>query len=171
MAKKDPNVPVEANAPVQTIDEAGYHEVSVGFNPYFSPSVGAKFKGTLVDVDATNIEFIRFTFISESDLECFTGPTDDQESVMVKSGEPFNVSAYSQVAFEEYGGMSIIVEFVEKVKTSTPGRSVWKMKLKVAEADYKILQERRMSEMRAKVANAKTLRAQLEKAKALPQNA
>lgn len=166
--KIDPNLPSSATASVQTIDDAGYHEVQTGFNPYFSPKAGAKFKGTLVDVDAKDPEFIRFTFVAETDLECFTGPNDDQESVIVKAGEAFNVSSYSQVAFEDYGGMSIIVEFTEKVKTATAGRSVWKMRLKVAEADYKILQERKMAEMRTKVAAAKQLRASAEKAKQLP---
>lgn len=160
----DKNVP-QKNAPVATIDETGYHKISTGFHPYFSPSVGASFKGTLVNVDDRQADFLRFEFISEHDVLCYTGPSDDQEEVLVKAGDPFNVSAYEQVRFEEYAGMSIIVKFKEKVKTSTPGRSVWKLELLVNEADYKLLMERRRIEMTAKVARARELRAQIEKAR------
>ena len=90
---KDPNVPQKNQAPVQSIDESGYHDVSVGFHPYFSPSAGSKFKGSLVGVDASNPEFVRFEFVADSDLVCYTGPADEQEEVIVKAGQPFNVSA------------------------------------------------------------------------------
>ena len=165
-AHVDPNLPGQSKA--QTIDETGYQSVSVGFHPYFSPSAGAKFKGTLIGVDAKNPEFIRFEFVADSDLECFTGPSEDQESVLVKAGEPFNVSAYSQVAFEDYAGLKhpIIVEFKEKVKTSTPGRSVWKMGLKLHDEDYQDVKARNALGMQAKVAAARQLRADAEKERA-----
>lgn len=163
----DPNVPKKNGGPMganPTIDETDYEEVQIGFAPYFSPSEGAKFKGRLVDADATNPEFIRFTFIAESPTECFRGPSDDQESVLVKQGEAFTVSAYAQIKFEEYGGMSMIVGFKEKVKTSTAGRSVWLMSLKLHKDDYKILQARKFESMSARVERAKELRANLESA-------
>jgi hypothetical protein len=164
----DPNVPRRNGEPAaasgSTIDDSDYQEVQVGFAPYFSPSEGAKFHGRLLDADATNPAFIRFTFEALTDLECFTGPADEQDSVLVRKGEVFTVSAFAQVRFEEYGGMKMIVEFKEKVKTSTVGRSVWLMGLKLHKDDYAIVQARRHESMAARVQRAQMLKGEVEAA-------
>jgi hypothetical protein len=171
MAKNDKHVapPVEdPNLPkVQTIDDAGYVDVAVGFAPYFSPSEGGKFKGRLIDVDDRDPDFIRYMFVAETEMECFSGPSDDAETVIVHPGEPFNVSGYAQVPFEQYGGMSMIVTFKKKIPTKTAGRKVWVLGLQLKQEDYEILQARRRDSMETRVARAKELRGQKEAALAL----
>jgi hypothetical protein len=162
---EDPNVPK-----VQTIDDAGYVDVNVGFAPYFSPTEGAQFKGRLLDVDDRDPEFIRYTFMAETEMECFTGPSDDAETVIVRPGEPFNVSGYAQIPFEQYGGMSMIVSFKDKVPTKTAGRKVWRMGLKLKQEDYEILQARRRESMETRVARAKSLRGEIEASRALAES-
>jgi len=160
----DPNVPTGEAATFDLGDDHdSFIEQNLGFLPYIQPEEGLKFRARLVNFDDRNPSFVRFTLVNtgKSAYPCYKGSKkrDMQELVMVKPGEEFSMSEYSQIPYDEIFGMDAILEFKEKVPTNHPdGREVWRLGLSVSAEDNKILSERRRLSVGARIAQARQLR-------------
>jgi hypothetical protein len=154
----------EAETPV--VDKfAGFVEEQVGFAPYFEPRPDTYFYGILNGVDMADPKFLRYTFTAAEDVECFTGPADDQVPVTVHEGETFTCSVYAQLRdrFDEYLallGEGVVVPvrvrvFGKSEKTTKAGFKYWEFGISVSAENKQMLlkyRSQRMNELKAAMA-------------------
>jgi hypothetical protein len=128
----DPWAAAMGNIPAELLASLTEEDTAAGstFPPYWSPDMGKAFVAAVVDVDARNPEFVRYTFLAAHDIVCHRGEVDAQEEVTVGPGERFSVSAYFSLPLDEYmnlGNIGIMV--TDKIKLKS-GNTMWTWKVK-----------------------------------------
>lgn len=135
-----------------------FHEEKLGIRPYWQPlaeknkdgNLGAFF-ARVVDFDDKDPEFHRWVFQANHATLCYSGPTDDQEEVIVKKGECFNVSGYAQLEnLRQYHGLDILLICTHKTKVKKG--NLYHFTVKMPKETYAILAERRAKALSASVA-------------------
>ena len=120
------NIPAELLAGLTEEDTAA----GSTFPPYWTPDMNRAFVASVVDVDARNPEFVRYTFIAAHEVVCHRGEVDNQEEVKVMAGERFSVSAYFSLPLDEYMGLGNIgIMVTDKIKLKS-GNTMWTWKVK-----------------------------------------
>jgi len=139
-----------------------WQERQVGFSPYWTPTVGDWCFGQVIARDDRNPDFVRYLFKAYKDMECRTGPNNDNaeegptgEEAPVKKGETFTMSVYHslsdefdfQLWLQKKAGIDIPirVDALKKVATKTEGRKVWKFRVRCS-PEHKALLDSKMSE-------------------------
>lgn len=146
MAKTQNTAPVQtanANAAADDMpDFSTWTDRQIGFAPYWTPVEGESMFGKIVAVDMRDPEFVRYQFIClQPELLCHRGPVEGGEEVMVKKGDTFSMSVYSQLAdemlFHLESGISPPTKITAKTKskTATVGRTVWNFRCQVSNED------------------------------------
>lgn len=145
-AKKTDEMVKKNGASVDALDIPNFDETTdwtseaVGFAPYWSPEEGAQFIGRVIHKEPAD-DFVRYVMQAGVDLKCFTGPADDAVECTVPKGGYFTISVYYslQGLFDLYleSGLKpwMKVTAGKKVKTKTPGRTVFQWDVKVPKAD------------------------------------
>ena len=123
----DPWADAMGQLPAELLAQLTEKDTAAGstFPPYWTPAEGKAFIGNVVDVDARNPEFVRYTFLAAHDVVCHRGEVDDQEEIKVGPGERFSVSAYFSLPLDEYmglGNVAILVTGKTKLKN---GNTMW----------------------------------------------
>ena len=125
-------------AAAPAIDTSDWQKEKVGFDPYWTPDTGKTLIATLIGRDDRAKDFVRYQFMSATDLECQRGPGDAEkeghEKVTVKAGDTFNVSVYHAleepfdrfIAFAEDTGKAVTIKLTcTGEKPTTAGKTVW----------------------------------------------
>ncbi len=160
MAKKnkavdDETLHADANgAPVEfadeSFDEAGFEEEQIGFPPYWTPVEGRKLRVKVIALDARDPEFVRWTVQATHNVACQSGPSDEAEPRLVKSGEFFSMSMYAGLPLQRYVGEEIIISCKEE-RDIGGGKSFWVWSLRCTpEAHARV--NARLDEQRALMA-------------------
>lgn len=123
-----------------------WEEETTGFPPYWNPGEGKSFRAQILLVDSRDPAFVRFVCVNKgkSALLCARGPADDAEPVEVPVGGQFTISHYDGLPLAFLLGQEAIFLAKEKVKTNTPGRTVWIWKMKCESKVKALLNERRV---------------------------
>lgn len=104
------------------------------FPPYWTPAEGKAFIASVIDVDARDPEFVRYTFVATHPVVCHRGDTENQEETTVAAGERFSVSNYFSLPLDEYMGLgpvAILVTGKDKLKN---GNTMWLWKVRLSPA-------------------------------------
>ncbi len=126
---------------IPDFEKVDWTSEAVGFAPYWSPEEGKQFIGRPVHKDESAEDFIRYVMQAGVDLDCFTGPAEDAVAIKVNKGAFFTISVYHslQGLFDLYleSGLKpwMKVTAGKKVKTKTPGRSVFQWDVQVSKKD------------------------------------
>lgn len=149
MAKEETKKPAQAQGAYNPADYAGWSDEQIGFAPYWQPAPGAFCEGIPTDIDDRDPKFVRINMLATRDIQCFRGPVDSQEPVMVKEGEFFSLSVYeglkkSFVEFLTCGApIRCMVKAEEKIETAG-GNDFWRFSVKVHPESMKHLVPARM---------------------------
>jgi hypothetical protein len=154
--------PMKGAAADGEIDTSNWEKEETGFAPYWTPAPGKKFLATPMGRDDRDPEFVRYQMrLEQAELECQSGPKDDPTPVIVKKGDTFTVSVYTQLddKFNEYmeSGIFPILQCIalKEVKTKTVGQTCWTFDLRVSPTDkQKILGFRKEKAMAAALAES-----------------
>ncbi len=132
-AAHDPWTEAQGNIPAELLAQFTEIDTAAGstFPPYWNPQEGKMFVAAVVDVDARNPDFVRYTFIAAHDMICYRGEVDDQEEIKVAPGERFSVSAYFSLPLDEYIGIgNVHITVGDKIKLKS-GNTMWKWLVKL----------------------------------------
>jgi hypothetical protein len=112
------------------VDTSGFEEAQIGFPPYFKPIEGRTIKFRPVALDTRDARFFRWVCEASHNIACWTGPKDDAEPVLVRSGEYFTMSVYASLPLEKFIGEEIICT-VKSKRDIHDGQNVWIWSVKV----------------------------------------
>lgn len=120
-----------------------------GFPPYWKPETGKAFYAKPVGVDFTGL-WVRIIWEALAPTDCYRGPVDEAEDVLVNPGERFTTSGYTQFKdIDLYLGMPVKVTAVEKLRQQKdPSRHYWRFSGMVSPTDAKKLAAARMQRAR-----------------------
>jgi hypothetical protein len=104
---------------------ADWNETLTGFPPYWLPEAGAKWAGSVIMKDESG-DFERYVVRATRPVMCQKGSGDEQERVLVKAGEFFTLSMYSNLQLERFIGLGeLIVICKGQITAKTPAGFVW----------------------------------------------
>jgi hypothetical protein len=108
----------------EAFDETGFEEEQVGFPPYWTPQAGRALKIRVVSFDQRDPTFPRWIVQATHNVACQSGPSDEAEPRMVKTGEFFSMSLYAGLPLQRYVGEEVIVKCKEE-RDLKGGHSFW----------------------------------------------
>ena len=160
-------------APVNTPNSSAaqddeWEKEQIGFPPYIKASVGLAVTAILLNLDATDPNFPRYTFVNAQSepITCYKGDTEHQEEVLVYQGEQFSMGEYAGISREKmqvYMGMEVKLSITKerklpKLADGTP-RSFFEWELMVKKADRPEIERRKrvIAELKAKESSQQLL--------------
>jgi hypothetical protein len=106
----------------------GFTDQQTGYPPYWNPSDGKVFLGTVLFRDARDEEFIRYVLRASRKMTCFEGEADNAQEVQVLPGQYFSVGEYAALPLEKYVGHEVMVIASGK-RDIKGGKELWKFRL------------------------------------------
>jgi hypothetical protein len=109
MAKN--TAPNTASNPVAA-DADEWEKEQIGFPPYLKAATGLSITALLLNLDATDPDFPRYTFANaqHEPITCYKGDEEHREDVPVYQGEQFSLAEYAGISREKmivYMGMEV----------------------------------------------------------------
>ena len=127
-------------------------DTQVGLPPYWKPipeigksAVGQMFIGIPMRIDMRDENFHRYVIQATRETQCFRGPNEEAESVIVKPGELFTTSVHAGLDLTEYYGMKVGVIIIsdtplKPLEDGTP-RNFYRWKVRLLKAEAKELDD------------------------------
>lgn len=151
------------NTATNTSNAAGdeWEKEQIGFPPYLKAAPGLVVQAVLMNLDATDVNFPRYTFVNgqQEPLTCFKGDSEHQEEVLVYQGEQFSMGEYAGISREKlviYMGMEVrlTVGKERRLPNGADGkpRTFFEWELMVKKTDRPEIERRKqkMAELKAK---------------------
>lgn len=161
MAPKNtaPNQSTNVNA--ASNDE--WEKEQIGFPPYLKVAVGLAVQAILMNLDATDPNFPRYTFVNDQEepITCYKGDSEHQEEVKVYQGEQFSLSEYAGISREKlllYVGLTVRLQITRERKLPPidgKPRSFFEWELMVKKSDRPLIENRKkqLAEMKLNALN------------------
>jgi len=90
-------------------------------------------------------DFVRWLLLAtRAEVPCFQGPTQEVERMSARPGEPFNVSNYETLKFEEFLGCEVLV-IARSKRAIKNGHTLWNFDLRVTKEMKRELEANRLA--------------------------
>jgi len=125
-------------------DTTAFVDLPIGFDPYWSPEVGASIVASAEEFDARDPDFVRIRMKAAQPTKCYKGNVEDAEEVIVPAGGYFTVSTYAgitkELLFHVKSDIKPIVKLIAEKKTKVrtgrwAGKDAWVFRMQTAEKD------------------------------------
>jgi hypothetical protein len=159
MATKKNAAATTVDAPISDYEKRAlaaiqsWEKDALGFAPYFKvQGLGDCFVGKLVSLDFRDPKMPRFIFENPMDIpiQCYKGPVDNAEPVIVNKGEFFTLSQYKGLPIENYMDIDVMYKVVGTQETDNGTMYVWEVRM--SPESKKLVNARRKEEMSVLVA-------------------
>jgi hypothetical protein len=158
MAKPDTKTAAASTANPGEFDTTAFVDLPIGFDPYWSPEVGASIVANAEEFDARDPDFIRIRMRAAQPTMCKKGNTEDAEDVLVPAGGYFTVSTYAgitkELLYHVKSDVKPVIKLIAEKKTKVrtgkyAGKDAWVFRMQASAKDQAALASGRAEFMKS----------------------